>query len=63
MQKQFIISVPEKGDLLFFNVAGLDDNMFSDVLFGHTKDAFTGANKARLGLVERAAGGLSAWMR
>jgi DNA-binding NtrC family response regulator len=39
------------------NVAGLDDHMFSDTLFGHTKGAFTGANAARAGLIESARGG------
>jgi len=39
------------------NVAGLDDQLFSDTLFGHTRGAFTGAEKDRAGLVERAAGG------
>jgi DNA-binding NtrC family response regulator len=39
------------------NVAGLDDNVFSDTLFGHRKGAFTGADENRPGLVERAAGG------
>ena len=39
------------------NVAGLDDTVFSDTLFGHVKGAFTGAQGARPGLVERASGG------
>jgi two-component system response regulator HydG len=39
------------------NVAGLDDTMFSDTLFGHKKGAFTGADAAREGLIARAAGG------
>ena len=39
------------------NVAGLDDNVFSDTLFGHVPGAFTGAQKARQGLIEQAAGG------
>ncbi len=38
------------------NVAGLDDNVFSDTLFGHVKGAFTGAEKSRKGLLEEAAG-------
>ena len=46
-----------KGDFVAVNVAGLDDNMFSDTLFGHTKGAFTGANSSRAGLIERAADG------
>lgn len=39
------------------NVAGLDDTVFSDTLFGHRKGAFTGAQGARAGLVEQAAQG------
>jgi len=46
-----------KGDYVPVNVAGLDDNMLSDTLFGHVKGAFTGADKDRAGLVEKAAGG------
>lgn len=45
------------GPLVTVNVAGLDDNIFSDTLFGHARGAFTGADKARQGLVESAAGG------
>ncbi len=45
------------GPLVTVNVAGLDDNIFSDTLFGHAKGAFTGADKVRSGLVESAAGG------
>ncbi len=40
------------------NAAGLDDNTFSDTLFGHVSGAFTGASRARLGLIEKAAGGI-----
>ncbi len=39
------------------NVAGLDDNVFSDTLFGHVRGAFTGAEQARAGMIESAAGG------
>jgi DNA-binding NtrC family response regulator len=46
-----------KGPFVAVNVAGLDDNVFSDTLFGHTRGAFTGAEKERLGLVEKAADG------
>lgn len=46
-----------KGEFIAVNVAGLDDNMFSDTLFGHVKGAFTGADTNRPGLLERAAGG------
>lgn len=46
-----------KGELVALNVAGLDDIMFSDTLFGHKKGAFTGAEQAREGLIARAGGG------
>jgi len=46
-----------KGSYTAVNVAGLDDTMFSDTLFGHKKGAFTGADKERDGLIVRAAGG------
>lgn len=46
-----------KGPFISINVAGLDDAMFSDTLFGHKKGAFTGADQYRDGLVSKAAGG------
>jgi len=46
-----------KGQFVALNAAGLDDNMFSDTLFGHRKGAFTGADQAREGFIGRAAGG------
>lgn len=46
-----------KGELVIVNVAGLDDQMLSDALFGHIKGAFTGADRNRKGLVEKAADG------
>ena len=46
-----------KKQLVAVNVAGLDDTMFSDTLFGHTRGAFTGANEARGGLITQAADG------
>ena len=39
------------------NVAGLDDQMFSDTLFGHVRGAFTGAERNRSGMIEQAASG------
>lgn len=45
------------GPLVSVNVAGLDDNVFSDALFGHVRGAFTGADQARRGMVEEAAEG------
>jgi DNA-binding NtrC family response regulator len=46
-----------EGTLVSVNVAGLDDEHFSDTLFGHMRGAFTGAEKDRLGMVEKAANG------
>jgi transcriptional regulator with AAA-type ATPase domain len=46
-----------KGRFVPVNVAGLDDNVFADTLFGHKKGAFTGADQARSGLLEQASGG------
>jgi transcriptional regulator with PAS, ATPase and Fis domain len=46
-----------RGEYIAVNVAGLDDTMFSDTLFGHKKGAFTGADKDREGLIVRASGG------
>ena len=46
-----------KGKLVSTNVAGLDDTMFSDTLFGHKKGAFTDARESRGGLIEQASGG------
>jgi len=46
-----------KGDMVSVNMAGLDDTMFSDTLFGHRRGAFTGADSDRSGLIEKAAGG------
>ena len=45
------------GPFVDVNVAGLDDTIFSDTLFGHTRGAFTGAETARSGLIEQAADG------
>lgn len=43
-----------RGQFVSINVAGLDDAMFSDTLFGHKKGAFTGADQYRDGLVHKA---------
>jgi DNA-binding NtrC family response regulator len=45
------------GPFVPVNVAGLDDNVFADSLFGHRKGAFTGADQMRSGMVEQASGG------
>ncbi len=46
-----------KGEFVTVNAAGLDDNLFSDTLFGHRKGAYSGAVSAREGMVARAGGG------
>ena len=46
------------GEFVLITVAGLDDHLFSDTLFGHQKGAFTGADGARKGLIEQASGGM-----
>ncbi|MBI5905083.1 MAG: sigma-54-dependent Fis family transcriptional regulator [Deltaproteobacteria bacterium] len=46
-----------RGEMVPVNVAGLEDAMFSDTLFGHRKGAYTGADHPREGLISRAAGG------
>lgn len=46
-----------EGELVSLNVAGVDDNLFSDTLFGHKKGAFTGADIERKGLIEQAESG------
>jgi DNA-binding NtrC family response regulator len=47
----------QTGKFVAVNVAGLDDNLFADSLFGHVKGSFTGADRMRDGLVSAAAGG------
>jgi DNA-binding NtrC family response regulator len=47
----------QTGPLVAVNVAGLDDAMFSDTLFGHKKGTYTGAELDREGLVSKAANG------
>lgn len=45
------------GPFVSETVAGYDDNMFSDALFGHVAGAFTGASGPRQGLVQSAESG------
>jgi DNA-binding NtrC family response regulator len=45
------------GEFVTVNVAGLDDTLFADTLFGHAKGAFTGADRARPGLIAKASNG------
>ena len=46
-----------RGHMVAVNVAGLDDMVFADTLFGHTRGAFTGADQPRRGMIEEAADG------
>ncbi|MBJ6802666.1 sigma-54-dependent transcriptional regulator [Geomonas propionica] len=60
--KELIVSALHRlsgreGELVAVNVAGLDDTMVSDTLFGHVKGAYTGAGEARKGMIEQAADG------
>jgi DNA-binding NtrC family response regulator len=45
------------GPFVAVNVAGLDDTVFADTLFGHVRGAYTGAEAPRKGMIEEAAGG------
>ncbi len=45
------------GAFVAVNAAGLDDNVFSDTLFGHVRGAYTGADTLRKGLIEQASAG------
>jgi DNA-binding NtrC family response regulator len=45
------------GHFVAVNVAGLDDTLFSDALFGHRKGSYTGATEPREGMVVAAAHG------
>jgi DNA-binding NtrC family response regulator len=47
-----------RGPFVSVNVAGLDEQAFSDTLFGHCRGAFTGAMEIRAGLVKQADGGM-----
>ena len=46
-----------KGPFVPLNLAGLDESMFDDTLFGHKKGAYTSAQGARMGLIAKAQGG------
>lgn len=51
------IASERAGKFVPVNVAGLDDTVFTDTLFGHRRGAYTGADSNRRGLVEQAANG------
>jgi DNA-binding NtrC family response regulator len=46
-----------KGDFIAVNIAGLDDSVISDTLFGHKKGAYTGADYDRQGMIVKASDG------
>jgi two-component system, NtrC family, nitrogen regulation response regulator GlnG len=46
-----------KGEFVALNIAGLEDGMIADTLFGHRKGSYTGAEDTRAGLVLRASAG------
>ena len=45
------------GQFVAVNLAGLDDTMLGDTLFGHQRGAYTGADRAREGLIRQASSG------
>jgi DNA-binding NtrC family response regulator len=45
------------GSLVAVNIAGLNEELLSDSLFGHRRGAFTGADSSFRGLIDQAAGG------
>lgn len=57
MARAFHAASGRKGPFIGVNVAGVDDHVFSDTLFGHEKGAFTGADKKRLGFISKAQDG------
>jgi transcriptional regulator with PAS, ATPase and Fis domain len=54
MAKTIHASSQRKGKYVAVNLAGLDDQLFADTLFGHVKGAYTGADQNRMGLIEQA---------
>jgi DNA-binding NtrC family response regulator len=46
-----------KGEFVAINIAGLDDNMILDTLFGHKKGSFTSSIEDRKGLLDKARNG------
>jgi DNA-binding NtrC family response regulator len=57
MARAFHAASHRKGPFVAVNVAGVDDHVFSDTLFGHEKGAFTGADRPRHGFIGKAQGG------
>ncbi|WP_027182019.1 sigma-54-dependent transcriptional regulator [Oleidesulfovibrio alaskensis] len=50
-------SMRSDGPFVVVDCAGLPENLVESILFGHSKGSFTGAEKDRTGLVQRAHGG------
>jgi len=46
-----------KGELVAINAAGLDDALFADLIFGHRRGAYTGADSDLEGLIDKARDG------
>jgi DNA-binding NtrC family response regulator len=46
-----------RGPFVSFNCGGFTEELVANELFGHEKEAFTGANTTRIGLMEAAQGG------
>jgi DNA-binding NtrC family response regulator len=46
-----------KGSFVTVNIAGFDETLFADTLFGHAKGAYTGADSTREGVVAKAEDG------
>lgn len=47
-----------RGEFVKVNVAGLDEQTFSDTIFGHKRGAFTGAERDRAGMIATAEQGM-----
>ncbi len=54
---RYIHQLSNRGTLVSYQLSATNDDLHLNELFGHTKDAYTGAHSDRPGLVEQAAGG------
>jgi hypothetical protein len=57
-EKQKEQSSKGKPEIVPLNCASFNNNLLTSEIFGHVKGAFTGANKSKEGLVEKANGGI-----
>ena len=57
MAREVHIRSGRRGELVFVNCAAIADGVVQSELFGHVRGAFSGAERARTGLVEQARGG------